>query len=382
MSCFPFMHLYNINYSEAIRLLTFLFTHLTVLSVYHRNISTIYHIQGGKSMNHTNTSAEILNIQSDGSIRIPDKGPITIPMTNDYLFRALLQRNNNVLKGLISALLHLDPKDISSVLITNPIELGKTFEEKDFILDIKLIMNNYVIINLEMQVINEHNWPDRSLNYLCRCFDSLEKGDSYTSAHPVIQIGLLNFTLFPEYPEFYATYKFLNVKNYTLYSDKLCLSVLDLTHIDLATKEDKQYQLDYWAALFKSTTWEDLKMLAQNNEYIRQASETIYQLSQEEAIRQQCEAREDYYRRQKGINDELEEKTNLLKKKDKTINKLSSQNKSLSSQNEILSSQNKELSSQNEVLSSHNEALSSQNEALANEVEMLRAQLAACSEKE
>ena len=312
MSCFPFMHLYNINYSEVIRLLTFLFTHLTVLSVNHRNISTIHHIQGGKSMNQTNASAEILNIQSDGSIRIPDKGPIAIPMTNDYLFRALLQRNNNVLKGLISALLHLDPKDISSVLITNPIELGKTFEEKDFILDIKLIMNNYVIINLEMQVINEHNWPDRSLNYLCRCFDSLEKGDSYTSAHPVIQIGLLNFTLFPEYPEFYATYKFLNVKNYTLYSDKLCLSVLDLTHIDLATKEDKQYQLDYWAALFKSTTWEDLKMLAQNNEYIRQASETIYQLSQEEAIRQQCEAREDYYRRQKGINDELTAKDNTI----------------------------------------------------------------------
>ena len=130
-------------------------------------------------------------------------------------------------------------------------------------------------------------------------------------------------------------------------------------------------------------------MLAQDNEYIRQATETIYQLSQEEAIRQQCEAREDYYRRQTGINDELEEKANLLKKKDKTINKLAFQNKSLSSQNEILSSQNKELSSQNkelssqnEVLSSQNEALSSQNEALANEVKMLRAQLAACSEKE
>ena len=53
-------------------------------------------------------------------------------------------------------------------------------------------------------------------------------------------------------------------------------------------------------------------MLAQDNEYIRQASETIYQLSQEEAIRQQCEAREDYYRRQKGINDELTAKDNTI----------------------------------------------------------------------
>ena len=41
-------------------------------------------------------------------------------------------------------------------------------------------------------------------------------------------------------------------------------------------------------------------------------SETIYQLSHEEAIRQQCEAREDYYRRQKGINDELTAKDNTI----------------------------------------------------------------------
>ena len=316
-------------------------------------------------MNQTNTSAEILNIQSNGSIRIPDKGPIAIPMTNDYLFRALLQRNNNVLKGLISALLHLDPKDISSVLITNPIELGKTFEEKDFILDIKLIMNNYVIINLEMQVINEHNWPDRSLNYLCRCFDSLEKGDSYTSAHPVIQIGLLNFTLFPEYPEFYSTYKFLNVKKYALYSDKLCLSVLDLTHIDLATKEDKQYQLDYWATLFKSTTWEDLKMLAQNNEYIRQASETIYQLSQEEAIRQQCEAREDYYRRQKGINDELTSRENTIRELKGTV---AEQKDTIKEQKRIIEDLKNTIENQNSTI----EKLTSENIALKTDLTSLR----------
>ena len=60
-------------------------------------------------------------------------------------------------------------------------------------------------------------------------------------------------------------------------------------------------------------------MLAQNNEYIRQASETIYQLSQEEAIRQQCEAREDYYRRQKGINDELAAKDNTIEELQVTV---------------------------------------------------------------
>ncbi len=225
-------------------------------------------------------------------------GPITIRMTNDYLFRALLQSNNKVLKGLISALIHIPIDQILSVEIRNPIELGKSIDEKDFFLDILMELNNNSLINLEMQVINEHDWPERSLSYLCRTFDHLTKGESYTSVKPVIHIGILNFSLFPEYPEFYATYKFMNVKNHLIYSDKLSLSVLDLTHIELANDEDKHFEIDRWATLFKATTWEEIKMLASNNEYIQEASNTVYQLSQEESIYWQCLAREDYYRRQ------------------------------------------------------------------------------------
>ncbi len=44
-------------------------------------------------------------------------GPVQIPMTNDYLFRALLQKNNHVLKGLICALLHLKPEEVISAAL-------------------------------------------------------------------------------------------------------------------------------------------------------------------------------------------------------------------------------------------------------------------------
>ena len=60
-------------------------------------------------------------------------------------------------------------------------------------------------------------------------------------------------------------------------------------------------------------------MLAENNEYIRQASETVYQLTQEEAIRQQCEAREDYYRRQRGLNDMLKSQASKIREQAGTI---------------------------------------------------------------
>lgn len=233
-------------------------------------------------------------------------GPVTIPMTNDYLFRALLQRNNKVLRGLISSLLHLPITQISSVEITNPIMLGKSINEKDFILDIEILLNNNAIINLEMQVVHEHNWTERSLSYLCRMFDQLNAGDDYSKVKPVIQIGFLDFTLFPEAPEFYATYKMLNEKTHALYSSKFALSVVDLTCIHLATEEDKQYQIDHWASLFKAETWEEINTLAKQNEYIKEAFDTIYLMSQEDAIREQCWAREDYYRRQRTIQHYLE----------------------------------------------------------------------------
>ncbi|MCI6920036.1 MAG: Rpn family recombination-promoting nuclease/putative transposase [Lachnospiraceae bacterium] len=300
-----------------------------------------------------NTSIDSLSPRSisTNSMNIPKNGALLVPMTNDYLFRALLQQNNLVLKGLICALLHMEEADISSVIITNPIRLGDSIDNKTFVLDINVIMNQHHIINLEMQVINLNNWQDRSLSYLARNFDHLKKGEDYQLTHPVIQIGLLNYTLFPKYPEFYSTYQFLNVKKHTLYSDKLRISVLDLSRIDLATEEDRQYQLDYWAALFKAKTWEELQMLAQNNNYFKEASETVYQLTQEEQIRQQCLAREDYNRTMKGIENtfaaQKHEIATLKKDLDDANQQISAQNKQLSEKDAMIASLQAQLAEKN-----------------------------------
>ena len=79
----------------------------------------------------------------------------------------------------------------------------------------------------------------------------------------------------------------VNERNYSRYSDKLRLSVLDLNCINLATEEDKRYKIDYWAKLFNSTTWEELKMYAESDDNLREAATSIYKLTQDEKIRQQ-----------------------------------------------------------------------------------------------
>ena len=96
----------------------------------------------------TNTSSATLSSTS----YLDATGPIPYGMTNDYMFRTVLQRNNYVLKGLICSLLHLDPDEVTSVQITNPIEPGDTADDKEFILDIHVLLNNHAVINLEMQM--------------------------------------------------------------------------------------------------------------------------------------------------------------------------------------------------------------------------------------
>ncbi|MBD5476281.1 MAG: Rpn family recombination-promoting nuclease/putative transposase [Lachnospiraceae bacterium] len=222
-------------------------------------------------------------------------GPLAFNMTNDYMFRAVLQSNNKVLTGLICSLLHLDESDIFSVAITNPIVLGESIADKEFRLDINVSLNDHSIINLEMQVANKLNCPERSVSYLCRSYDQLNHGQEYSKIKSVIHIGFLDYTLFEDYPEFYATYKLINVKSGHVYSDKLTLSVVDLTCIHLVTEEDRLYHLDYWASLFKAATWEEIKMLSQKDSYIHEASDTMFRLSADEEIQKRCRDREKYY---------------------------------------------------------------------------------------
>jgi hypothetical protein len=93
-------------------------------------------------------------------------------------------------------------------------------------------------------------------------------------------------------------YRLRNDRTGQLYSGKFRLSVVDLTQIKLATTEDRARHRDLWAAFFKAKSWEDLKMLAQQDKNIEQAVSTVHKLSEDELVRERYWAREDFLRQQ------------------------------------------------------------------------------------
>lgn len=195
------------------------------------------------------------------------KGKIDYTFTNDFVFRAILQRNKNVLTALICSLLHL-PTDEVDVTITNPIELGNAFSDKDFILDIRVEMND---------------------------------------------------GRFPQAPEFYATYQLMNIKTHQLYSSKFSIHVVDLSRIDLATEEDSEYEIDRWAKLFKASTWEELFMIAKNNPTLMQASNDLYEINADELMRQKARARADAEFLERNKNAKLKKQEEIIEKQKKSL---------------------------------------------------------------
>ena len=246
-------------------------------------------------------------------------GSIDYPFTNDYMFRAILQKDKQVLKALVSALLHLEKDSVKEVTITNPIELGAAISDKDFILDIRINLDGEKLIDLEMQVTNQYNWPERSISYAARSFDHLNSGQDYSEVLTVHSIGFLNYTLFPEAPEFFATYELRNRKTGKLYSSKFSIHVLDLTKIDLATKEDKKFGIDRWARLFMAKTWEELRMVAKNNPDLLQASNELYTINKDDLIRQQARARADAEFWERNRNARIKKLEEALTEKDNSI---------------------------------------------------------------
>ena len=103
-----------------------------------------------------NKTVQTSNTQQSGE---PFTGKLPYTLTNDYFFKAFLQRNELALRGILCAILSMKPEEITSILITNPISEGDAMDDKNMILDIKLEVNHSQIINLEMQVENWGNWP-------------------------------------------------------------------------------------------------------------------------------------------------------------------------------------------------------------------------------
>ena len=298
-------------------------------------------------------------------------GPLPCNLCNDLMFRIVFEVNQEALKALLCSLLHLKAEDILEMEIKNPIRLGKRIADKKYIYDIYLLLNNQQKIHLELQVVQQSFWTDRSLCYLCRDFGNLNAGDTYDQVKPLVQIDILDFDLYEGAEEFYSVYHLAHDKTGRIYSSKLALHVLQLNKEEHATEEDKLYQIDYWARLFKATTWEELKMLAQEQEILQSTVETIYCVSADDYTREEIRAREDEIRIQRTIENELKSNKEKIAEQRK---QLLEQSKQITEKSEQIAEQGKQIVEQDKQIVEQNKQLAAKDAYIAELEARLKAQ--------
>ena len=339
------------------------------------------------------------NLQTCASLQ-DATGALEYRLTNDCMFHVVFQKNPKALLGLCASLLHMHPEEIQSIEVLNPLEFKKMPTDKAFVLDLKVMLNDDRILNFEVQVIDEKDWPERSLTYACRTFDQLQKGQTYLDLKPVRHIGILDYDLKDFTPEFYATYQLLNVKTHEIYSSKFALSVVNLNQIELASAEDRTYGIDHWARLFKATTWEAIKKMAQENEYISSAAETMFESSQDESMRIFMEGVEEANRIRRTQERRMEEAAATIAKKDALIAEseaaiarkeeiIAEKEAAIVEKNEVIATQNASIVEKDEVIATQNasivekdEVIATQNASIVEKDEVIAVQNSAIIEKD
>ena len=90
----------------------------------------------------------------------------------------------------------------------------------------------------------------------------------------------------------------------------------------MATKEDKIYGVDKWAAFFKADKWEDIIMLADQMPSLQTSVETLYQLNTDEQIRETCDRFIRAENRERGYKNWIASQAEeLAKQKEELANK-------------------------------------------------------------
>ena len=209
----------------------------------------------------------------------------------DFAFKEIMT-DENARIGFLSAVLKLEPKEIqkTNLLNTNLRKLHQ--DEKQGILDVRILMNNNTEIDIEIQLAELKVWADRSLFYISKMYtEQIQEGQAYHVFKKCVSISILNFTFFPKEPEFYSCFRIMEEKRHIVYTDKMEFHVLELPKLPKELKKDSS-KLLLWAKFINAEKKEEFEMLAEKDSYLNQAYQKLQVISQDKEKRLEYEARE------------------------------------------------------------------------------------------
>ena len=209
----------------------------------------------------------------------------------DFAFKEIMM-DEQARIGFLSAILKLNPSDIRNTQILNT-NLRKLHDnEKQGILDVRILMNDDTEIDIEIQLSILNVWADRALFYPAKMYtEQINSGEDYTIFKKCVSISILDFELFKDTPEFYSCFHIREDTRHAIYTDKMEFHVLELPKLPKELREDSN-DIELWGKFISAERKEEFDVLAEKNTYIDSAYQYLQLISQDKQKRMEYEARE------------------------------------------------------------------------------------------
>jgi len=179
-------------------------------------------------------------------------------LKNDILFKMLFTKYPDLLQMLVAELLNIQYESIKQFEIKNPEMPPERMGDKFIKLDINMTVDEQVV-DLEIQVKNEGDYPERTLfNWAREYSAALPEGEDYSKLPQVIIVSIIYFKHF-KCKEFHSEFRPLEVTRHTLLTDKMSMHYFELPKLPKSINTERGLEL--WLALFKAKTEEDLKKI-------------------------------------------------------------------------------------------------------------------------
>ena len=288
-----------------------------------------------------------------------------LPLTSDYVFKRIFgqEENKSALIDFLESILMIK---IQNLQINNP-EIPKDFYDSKYgVLDLKVTLDNNLIVNVEMQVQNQYNIEQRSTFYMASTYaKQLGEGEAYENCKKVVIINILNFKYYKRNSyhsiarmKFEPSDKIAKTKKEYRKEDKYATHFLEMHIIELPKFKEKNPEigtkLEQWLWLFIGGE-EKVKKASKVNKEVERINKKLasMSLSQEE--------RNNYEFRLKAIRDEINFKSNAQRQ----IEEIAKGKEELAQGREELAQGREELAQGQEELAQGQEELAQGREELA-----------------
>ena len=233
-----------------------------------------------------------------------------LPLTSDYVFKRIFgqEENKEALKDFLEGILKID---IEKIEINNP-ELPKDFYDSKYgVLDLKVTLDSQIIVNVEMQVQNQHNIAQRSTYYMSRVYSQqIGENEPYIKCKKVIVINILNFNYYKRNSyHSIARMKFENNSQEEYVDmgykteDEYATDYIEMHIIELQKFKKKNPKIDtkleQWLWLFIGGEEEKMRKINKKNKEIEKIDKKLASMSLSR------EERNNYEFRRKAILDEI-----------------------------------------------------------------------------